>query len=98
MKNGKPVTDPTAIANNFCKYFTNIGRNLAAKIASSKANYEDFQTRSPHQSLELQPLTGDELKAIVKTFASNKATGVDNIPMRVINLSVDVIAEPLIEI
>ena len=98
MNNGKPVTDPTAIAINFCKYFTNIGPNLAAKIAPSTANYEDFLTRSPHQSLELQPLTGDEFKEIVKTLATDKPPGVDNISMRVINLSIDLIAEPLTEI
>ena len=48
--------------------------------------------------MEFQPLAADELKAVVHSFNSYKASGVDNIPMRIIKLSIDIIVEPLTEI
>lgn len=92
------MSDPLAIANHFCKYSSNIGPNLAAKIAPSSANYEDFLISPSHQRLEFQPLTDDELKEIVQTFAINEATGVDNISMGIIKLAIDDIDEPFTEI
>ena len=48
--------------------------------------------------LEFQPLAADELKAIVRSFNPCKSSVVDNIPMRIINLSMDIIVEPLTEL
>ena len=48
--------------------------------------------------MDFQPLATDELKAIVHSFNFYKASGVDNIPIGIINLSIDIIVEPLIEI
>ena len=48
--------------------------------------------------LEFQPLAADELKAIVRSFNPCKSSVVDNIPMRIIKLSMDIIVEPLTEI
>jgi len=48
--------------------------------------------------LEFQPLAADELKAIVRSFNSYKASGVDNITMRIIKLSINIIVDPLTEI
>lgn len=96
--NGKCLRDSVSIAHNFCKYFSNIGPNQASKIAPTAANYYDCLTRQRQELLEFLPLTGDELKEIVQTFALHKAPGVDNIPMRVIKLSIDEILDPLTEI
>ena len=96
--NGELIPDPTSIATGFSKYFSNIGPNLAAKISPSTANYKDFLHQTTQPPLEFQPLVVDELKGIVHSFNSYKASGVDNIPMRVIKLSIDIIAEPLTEI
>ena len=48
--------------------------------------------------MEFQPLAADELKAIVRSFNLYKASGVDNITMRIIKLSINIIVEPLTEI
>ena len=48
--------------------------------------------------MEFQPLAADELKAIVHCFNSYRASGVNNNPMRIIKLSIDIIVEPLTEI
>ena len=48
--------------------------------------------------MEFQPLAADELKAIVHCLNSYRASGVNNNPMRIIKLSIDIIVEPLTEI
>ena len=48
--------------------------------------------------MEFQPLAANELKAIVHCFNSYRASGVNNNPMRIITLSIDIIVEPLTEI
>ena len=48
--------------------------------------------------MEFQPLATDELKAIVHSFNSYRASGVNINPMRIIKLSIDIIVEPLTEI
>ena len=85
-RNGELISDPTSIAISFSKYFSNVGPNLAARISPSTANFRDFI------------FSLSELKAIVHSFNFYKASGVDNIPMQILKLSIDIIVEPLTEI
>ena len=96
--NGELISDPTSIATSFSKYFSNTFPNLAARISPSTANLRDFLSQTTQTPLEFQPLAADELKVIVHSFNSYKASGVDNIPMRIIKLFIDIIAQPLTEI
>ena len=75
------ISDPPSIATSFSKYFSNTGSNLAARISPSTANFRDFLSPAVTQTpLEFQPLAADELKVIVHSFNSYKASGVNNIP------------------
>ena len=69
-------------------YFSNIGPNLAARISPSTANFRDYLIQTTQTALEFQPLAADEVKAIVHSFNTYKASGVDDIPMRIIKPSV----------
>ena len=75
-----------------------ISPNVAARISPSTANFRDFLSQTTETPLEFQPLAADELKAIVHSFNSYRASGVNNNPMRIIKLSIDIIVEPLTEI
>lgn len=86
------------MANNFCKYFSNIGPNLAAKIAPSSANFQDYLMSPLYQPLGFRPLVSEELKEIVHTFATGKAPGFDKIPTRIIKLTIEIIVEPLTKV
>ena len=96
--NGELFSDPTSIAISFSKYFSNISPNLEARISPSTANFRDFLTQTTETPLEFQPLAADDFKAIVHCFNSYRASGVNNNPMRIIKLSIDIIVEPLTEI
>ena len=86
--NGEVISDSTSIATSFSKYFSNIGPNLAARISPSTANFRDYLIQTTQTALEFQPLAADEVKAIVHSFNTYKASGVDDIPMRIIKPSV----------
>ncbi len=40
--NGRTITDPVKIANEFCHYFTNIGPTLASKIQTTNSAFQNF--------------------------------------------------------
>ena len=75
-----------------------IGPNLVARISPSTANFRDFLSQTTQTPLEFQPPAADELKATVHNFNCYRASGVDNIPMRIIKLGIDIVVEPLTEI
>ena len=95
---GRTITDPVEIANRFCKYFTNIGPNLASAIPAVNSSFRSFLTGNNNTAITLKPTTVRELENICSTFALGKAPGYDNIPMHVIQNSFHLISTPLINI
>ena len=61
---GRTLTDPMEIADRFCKYFTNIGPNLAKCIPSVNPSFRSYLGENNHPSFNLQPTTTSELESI----------------------------------
>ena len=97
---GKTITDPMEIADKFCKYFTNIGPNLASAIRDVNSSFTSFLGNVNHPPITLKPTNPCELESICSMFASGKAPGYDNIniSMRVIKHSFHLISAPLANI
>ena len=95
---GKTITDPVEIADKFCKYFTNIGPNLARAIRALNFSFSSFLGGVNHPPIIMQPTDPCELGSICSMFASWKAPGHDNISMRVIKHSFHLISAPLANI
>ena len=91
------ITNPVAIANKFCQYFSNVGPNLAKGIQSS-ISHKNFLSGSFNQSIFLTLATESEIIAIAKEFQLGKAAGYDNIPMSIIKQSINFISSPLAHI
>ena len=89
------ITDPTAIANGFCKYFTEIGPSIARTIPSIHSSFHDYLGPAFRETIFLKPVTVTELKTIGMSFKNGKAPGYDHIPMFVIKRSLDWISESL---
>ena len=89
------LSDPIDIANTFCKYFTNIGPDLARKIPDTNVSYRSFLNSNCNESIFLRPTNVNELQEICSLFKSEKAPGYDNISMYTIRRSFDLLAEPL---
>ena len=87
-----PLVDENgeSITNKFCKYFTNIGPNLADKIAPASKSFQDFINSVPSDSLSsFNHVTADELKSIAKGCKDGKAPGADKIPISIIKKTLD---------
>ena len=50
----KPLTDPKSIANEFCKYFTEIGKHLAENIPNSKCHFSEYLSNKQVKSFYLK--------------------------------------------
>ena len=96
---GESITSAGKVANEFCKYFTNIGPNLADKVAPASKSFQDFINSVPSDSLSsFNHVTAKELKSIAKGFKDGKASGADNIPISIIKKTLDLISNPLLSI
>ena len=86
------------IADRFCKYFTNIGPNLAKSIPKVNPSFRSYLGDNIRSSINLKPTTTSELESICDMFASKKVPGYDSIPMHVIKYSFHLISAPLADI
>ena len=92
---GKTITDSKEIADKFCKYFTNIGPNLASAIHEVNSSVNSFIGDVNLPPITLKPTNPCELESICSMFASGKAPGHDNMSMHVIKHSIHLISAPL---
>ena len=60
----KVVSDPKEIADKFCKYFTNIGINLANKIPSVDTSFRISLGTTITETIWLKPVTLTELEHV----------------------------------
>ena len=58
----KTITDPVDIADKVCKYFTNIGPNLAREIRDVNSSFSFFLGDVNHPPITLQPTDPGELE------------------------------------
>ena len=92
------ITSPVENADKFCKYFTNIGPNLARAIRDLNFSFSSFLGGVNHPPIIQHPTDPCELGSICGMFASGKAPCYDNISMRVIKHSFHLISAPLANI
>ena len=89
------IADPKEIANLFCKYFTNIGPNLASKIPASEKSHSSFLPPKLVNSIFLEVASEEEIIEICGTCRSGSAVGHDSISMNLIKDSIDKIIFPI---
>ena len=82
MVNGNPITDKTQIANEFCTYFANIGKQYAEAIPPSRKTSKSYVTTAPNpKSLYFNPTDPFEINKIIRSFKAKKSSGDDGISM-----------------
>ena len=91
----REISNPKEIANLFCKYFTNIGPNLASKIPVSEKSHNSFLPPKLVNSIFLDAANEQEIIEICSICRSGTAVGCDNISMNSIKESIDIIISPL---
>ena len=73
------ISDPNIIANEFCKYFTNIGPEYASAIPKAQKTYDVYLKNRIAQSIFLSPTDPNEIQKIVMSLKPKKSCGHDNI-------------------
>ena len=86
--------DKKTIAENFNKYFSEIGPKLASKIPYSLISFEHF-LHGDNPSLEEKPITDNELIEALQTLKTKKSSGYDEIFSDVFKHISSSIFEPL---
>ena len=95
---GQPRTSPAEIANSFNAYFSNIGCELAIKIAPSYKNHREYLKHPVPQSIFLSNVTSDEIVQIVqisRSLQQSHSPGLDQIDPTFAKISVPVIGHAL---
>ena len=81
--NKTDIFDTKKIADEFNKFFTNIGTDLANKIPNASKRF-DFYITKVNTSMESRPLTINELKNAFFSLKINKSPGHDGVSFNVI--------------
>ena len=99
MINNKSESSQQIIADSFCHYFTNIGKQFADAITPSKHSFESYLKleRNSH-SMFLNPTDPSEIFKIIKSFKMKKSTGHDGISIVLLKSLGESVCKPLSEL
>ena len=90
------VNDPDVISNSFCKYFTEIGKQLADKIPKGTKSFKEYMITNPNANPSyLVPTSFHEVLQIINSLKSNNSTGHGGISLRLLKQLQFAISTPL---
>ena len=92
--NKTDILDAAKIADEFNKFFTNIGTDLANKIPNASKPFDSYITK-PNTSMESQPLSFNELKDAFFSLKINKSPGRHGVSFNVTKKCFGELYEPL---
>ena len=101
---GKNVSSAKEIANEFNHFFTNFKEDdIPNKFESSKFIFKHFKDMKDKKLItpkifNFRPTTLSELKSIVSKVNNDTSPGCTEIPIKVLKMNIDVLAQPLLEI
>ena len=81
LQDGTEITDPVAISNVF-EQFTEIGPKLAAQISTTGA--VSYNIPQCNEVFELHEVTPSQICGLIYKLSTSKASGLDNIPVRLL--------------
>lgn len=99
--NGSLVTELEDITNHFNCFFTNIGEVLAGSIPdTARCAIDHLQSYIPQvsSSFSFRCVSTDEVLKLLKSLPEDKATGLDDLPAKLLKMTADTIAPSLTKI
>ena len=93
--NDQLETNAAKIANGFCDFFTNVGKECAAKIAPSKKSSQSHLGNKPNnKTMFMNPTDPEEVQKIIQNLKPKKSTGHDEISTQLLKSLTNVITIP----
>ena len=83
---GNVVTDGETIAENFNKFYINIGPSLAAKLPHSPKSPISFMPAANPSSMFVEPVSPEEITKIIKAL-KNSSAGWDSIHAKIVKIT-----------
>ncbi len=93
--NNQTVTDPKRISNEFCKYFSDVGNQFAAKIPKPSKQFDKHLLQRNNNSLFMYPSSPDEIQKIIATLKPKNSFGHDLISTKLVKHLANPLAKPL---
>ena len=92
---GSSTSTPNELAETFNSHFSGVGENLARDIPHVDIAPEDYVERTD-KKFSLSQIGKTEVHKLINQLESNKATGLDKIPCKLLKLALDIISPSLI--
>ena len=83
---GATATGPLRIANIFNEYFSSITEKTKANIKFSNKSFQDFLHHPNEESLFITPTDAHEVNLIISSLNSDKSTGPNSLPIKILKL------------
>ncbi|KAI5708544.1 hypothetical protein M8J77_024913 [Diaphorina citri] len=94
MINGIKINDPNTVAEQFNSYFQNIAGEITKNTHPNTNNNHD-STNNIQITFKVDPTTPNEIVEITKLLKNKTAKGEDEIPLSIIQDSIEHLAKPL---
>ena len=91
-------TDPLRIANIFNDYFSSIAEKTEANIKFSNKSFQYFLHHPNEETLFITPTDAHEVNLIISLLNSNKSTGPNSLPTKILKLLKNEISTHLADI
>ena len=95
---GATVTDLLHIVNIFNDYFSSIAEKTKANIKFSNRSFQDFLHHPKEESLFITPTDAHEVNLIISWLNSDKSTGPNSLPTKILKLLKNEISTHLADI
>ena len=86
LDNGDTITNPYDIANTFNNYFASVAETTKKSIKYSHKHFSGYLFNESISTLFLQPTDKEDIVNIISSLKSNKASGPNSTPYRILFL------------
>ena len=84
--NGRDITDPAIIANEFNNHFTTVAKQIKAKLITPNFHFSNYLSEPVKESLTFRATNELEVTSIINSLNARKAFGPATIPTNFLKL------------
>ena len=92
---GNEITDTNMIAEMCDEHFVTIGKKLAGEIVQAGDSSPYAHLKRTDTRFKFKPVTADQIQQTISKLLNSKATGIHNIPNKVLKASMNIISPSL---